>query len=49
MAENTQVPVERRYRLLAAQRELARFERQENEFWKTDRAERAAGLRLPLN
>ena len=49
MAENTQLPVKRRNRLLAAQRELARFEQGESEFWKTDRAERAAELRLPLD
>ena len=40
----------RRNRLLeAAQQELAKFERSENEFCRKDREERATALRLPLN
>jgi hypothetical protein len=33
----------------AAQKEMVKFERNENEFRKRDREERAAELRLPLN
>jgi hypothetical protein len=33
----------------AAQEELMKFERKENEFRKKDREERASELRLPLN
>jgi hypothetical protein len=40
----------RRNRLLeAAQQEMIKFERKENEFRKKDREERAAELRLPLD
>ena len=50
MTENTQLQEDRRSRLLeAASREMARFERQESEFRKKDREERAAALRLPLD
>jgi hypothetical protein len=41
--------LERRDRILeVAQKELAKFERRENEFRKKDREERAAELRLPV-
>ena len=41
---------DRRNQLLeAAQQELAKFERKENEFRRKDREERAAELRLPLD
>jgi hypothetical protein len=50
MTENAQLHEDRRSRLLeAAIQELARFERQESEFRKKDREERAAALRLPLD
>lgn len=49
MTENTQHNVARRNHLLeAAQEEMVKFERKENEFRKKDREERAAELRLPL-
>ncbi|WP_454645880.1 hypothetical protein [Bradyrhizobium liaoningense] len=35
--------------LKAAQKEMVKFERKENEFRRKDREERAAELRLPLN
>ncbi|KRP86295.1 hypothetical protein AOQ72_03645 [Bradyrhizobium yuanmingense] len=35
--------------LEAAQEEMVKFERKENEFRKRDREERAAELHLPLN
>lgn len=35
--------------LEAAQKEMVKFERKENEFRRKDREERAAELRLPLN
>lgn len=50
MTEHTQLPLERRNRLLeAARKELAEFERREGKFRKKDRDERAAELRLPLD
>ena len=50
MTENTQHGVARRNHLLeAAQEEMAKFERKENEFRKKDREERAAELHLPLD
>ena len=50
MTEHIQLSLERRDRLLeAARKELADFERRENEFRKKDREERAAELRLPLD
>lgn len=49
MTENTQHDVIRRNPLLeAAQEEMRKFERRENEFRKKDREERAAELQLPL-
>jgi len=49
MTERTQSDMTPLDRLLeAAKKELAKFERQENEFRKKDREERAAELRLPL-
>ncbi|MBB4395111.1 hypothetical protein [Bradyrhizobium sp. ERR14] len=50
MTDNTQHDAARRNRLLeAAQQEMIKFERKENEFRKMDRAERAAELHLPLD
>jgi hypothetical protein len=49
MTEHTRQVLEPRFLLEAAQRELAEFERRENEFRKKDRRERAAELRLPLD
>jgi hypothetical protein len=50
MAENTHHETTRRNPLLeAAQEEMSKFERKENEFRKKDREERAAELRLPLD
>ncbi|OPY95175.1 hypothetical protein A5906_09655 [Bradyrhizobium sacchari] len=50
MTENTQHDAIRRNHLLeAAQEEMVKFERKENEFRKKDRAERAAELHLPLD
>ncbi|MFK4506224.1 hypothetical protein LPJ38_30955 [Bradyrhizobium daqingense] len=50
MTENTQPSAIRRNPLLeAAQEEMLKFERRENEFRKKDRDERAAELRLPLD
>jgi hypothetical protein len=50
MPENTHLDAIRRNLLLeAAQEEMVKFERKENEFRKKDREERAAELRLPLN
>ncbi|MET4384381.1 hypothetical protein ABIB73_000116 [Bradyrhizobium sp. F1.4.3] len=49
MTERTQLAIAPRDRTLeAAKKELADFERRENEFRKKDREERAAELRLPL-
>ncbi|PJG55830.1 hypothetical protein CVM73_06665 [Bradyrhizobium forestalis] len=46
---NTNHDAIRRNPLLeAAQQEMVKFERKENEFRKKDREERAAELRLPL-
>jgi hypothetical protein len=50
MTENTHHDAIRRNPLLeAAQEEMVKFERKENEFRRKDRQERAAELRLPLN
>ncbi|WP_199198390.1 hypothetical protein [Bradyrhizobium sp. MOS002] len=50
MTEKVHMQNERRNRLLeVANQELARFERQESEFRKKDRKERAAELKLPLD
>ncbi|MHC4054022.1 hypothetical protein [Bradyrhizobium sp. 25ACV] len=50
MTDNTNRDTIRRNPLLkAAQEELIKFERAENEFRKKDRQERAAELHLPLN
>ncbi|MDH6258500.1 hypothetical protein [Bradyrhizobium sp. BR13661] len=50
MTEAIRSDLARRNRLLeAAQQELAKFERSENEFCRKDREERATALRLPLN
>jgi hypothetical protein len=50
MTENIQRDAARRDRLIeAAQKELAKFEKAENEFRKKDQAERAAELGLPLD
>ncbi|WP_143197881.1 MULTISPECIES: hypothetical protein [unclassified Bradyrhizobium] len=48
MTENTH-PDRRNLLLEAAQEEMVKFERKENEFRKKDREERAAELHLPLN
>ncbi|RXG95914.1 hypothetical protein EAS61_17090 [Bradyrhizobium zhanjiangense] len=49
MTEDTHHGAIRRNHLLeAAQEEMIKFERKENEFRKKDRDERAAELRLPL-
>jgi hypothetical protein len=48
MMEHTQIAVTRRDRFLrAAENEMAKFERQEIEFRKKDREERAAELQIP--
>jgi hypothetical protein len=50
MTEDTHRDALRRNSVLqAALEEMAKFERQESEFRKKDRAERAADLRLPLD
>ncbi|MBR0973666.1 MULTISPECIES: hypothetical protein [Bradyrhizobium] len=50
MTENAHHVASRRNPLLeAAQEEMIKFERKENEFRKKDRLERAAELRLPLD
>ena len=50
MTENTHHDTTRRNPLLeAAQEEMSKFERKENEFRKKDREERAAELHLPLD
>ncbi|MBR0993418.1 hypothetical protein JQ580_22105 [Bradyrhizobium japonicum] len=50
MTDNTHRETFRRNPLLeTAHREMMKFERQENEFRKKDREERAAELHLPLN
>jgi hypothetical protein len=50
MTEARRGDAARRNRLLeAAQQELTKFERTENEYSKKDRQERATELRLPLN
>ncbi len=49
MMEHTGIAVSPRDRFLqAAEKEMAKFERQEIEFRKRDREERAAELRIPL-
>ncbi len=48
MTENTQGTVWRNRLLEAAHEEMAKFERQEHEFRRKDRQERAAELHLPL-
>lgn len=49
MTENTHHDATWRTHLLeAAQEEMVKFERKENEFRKKDRAERAAELHIPL-
>jgi hypothetical protein len=49
MVEHTQIAVTPHERFMhAAKKELARFERQEIEFRKKEREERAAELRLPI-
>ena len=50
MTENNHHQTTRRSPLLqAAHEEMIKFERQENEFRKKDREERASELHLPLN
>lgn len=50
MTENTQHGAVRRNPLLeAAQEEMIKFERRENEFRRKDREERAAELHLPMD
>jgi hypothetical protein len=50
MTDNEHRETSRRKPLLqAAQEEMTKFERKENEFRKKDRDERASELRLPLN
>lgn len=50
MTENTQHGAVRRNHLLeAAQEEMIKFERRENEFRRKDREERAAELHLPMD
>ncbi|MDT4742034.1 MULTISPECIES: hypothetical protein [unclassified Bradyrhizobium] len=50
MTDNEHRETSRRKPLLqAAQEEMTKFERKENEFRKKDRNERASELRLPLN
>ncbi|KQT03619.1 hypothetical protein ASG57_14750 [Bradyrhizobium sp. Leaf396] len=50
MTETTHGAAMWRHQLLeAAHEEMAKFERQENEFRRKDRQERAAELHLPLN
>jgi hypothetical protein len=41
--------IRRNGQLAAAQEEMVKFERKENEFRRKDREERAAELHLPLN
>jgi len=49
MMERTQIAVTSRNRFMqAAQNEMAKFEREEIEFRKQDRQERAAELRMPV-
>ena len=48
MTERTEAITPRDRLLEAVRKELAEFERRENEFRKQDRKERAAELRLPL-
>jgi hypothetical protein len=48
MTERTEAITPRGRLLEAVRKELAEFERRENEFRKQDREERAAELRLPL-
>jgi hypothetical protein len=49
MVEHTQIAVTPRERFMhAAQKEMAKFERQEIEFRKNERKERAVELRLPI-
>ena len=48
MTERTEAITPRDHLLEAVRKELAEFERRENEFRKQDREERAAELRLPL-
>lgn len=49
MTENTHLDAGKRNSLLAAaQEEMVKFERKENEFRRKDREERAAELQLPL-
>jgi hypothetical protein len=48
MTERTEAKTPRDRLLEAVRKELAQFERRENEFRKQDREERAAELRLPL-
>jgi hypothetical protein len=48
MTERTEAITPRDRLLEAVRKELAEFERRENEFRKQDREERAAELRLPL-
>lgn len=48
--DHTQIALTPRDRFIqAAQQEMTKFERQEIEFRKKDREERAAGLRIPLS
>jgi hypothetical protein len=50
MVEHTQIAVTPRERFMqAAQNEMAKFERQEIEFRKNERNERATELRLPID
>ncbi|MBR0952646.1 hypothetical protein [Bradyrhizobium canariense] len=50
MTDHTHHDTAKRNPLLkAAQEEMTKFERKENEFRKKDREERAAELRLPLD
>jgi hypothetical protein len=48
MMECTQIGVTREAFMRAVQKELAKFERQEIEFRKKDRQERAVELHIPL-
>jgi hypothetical protein len=48
MTERTEAIMPRGLLLEAVRKELAEFERRENEFRKKDREERAAELRLPF-
>lgn len=49
MTGHMQGAIRRNHLLEAAHEEMVKFERQENEFRRKDRAERAAELHLPLN